>query len=144
MAPSEKGVVLLVEDNETNRLVAGEILGYLGYECIHAHNGREAVEAAQSGKPDLILMDCQMPVMDGYEATGNIRRWEQSQADQTGARRLPIIALTAHAMKGDRDVCLQAGMDDFLTKPLDPDDLAVVLAKWMGGGMAACDHREAV
>ena len=124
-------MVLLVEDNEINREVAGEMIAELGFTCVFAGNGREAVEAVQRGGADLVLMDCQMPIMDGYEATGIIREWERMEAETSGPRRVPIIALTAHAMKGDRDICLQYGMDDFLTKPLDPAALTRTLAKWM-------------
>ncbi len=98
------GVVLLAEDNEINREVASELIAELGFTCLHAVNGREAIEAVRAGRADLVLMDCQMPIMDGYEATGIIREWERTEAGPTGRRRVPIIALTAHAMKGDRDV----------------------------------------
>ena len=125
------GVILLVEDNEINREVASEMITDLGFTCLHAVNGREAVEVVQAGRADLVLMDCQMPVMDGYEATGIIRQWERMETDPSGRRHVPIIALTAHAMKGDRDVCLQAGMDDVLTKPPDPGRLTETLTKWM-------------
>jgi HPt (histidine-containing phosphotransfer) domain-containing protein len=76
-------------------------------------------------------MDCQMPILDGYEATRQIRRWEGEASGSAPQRRLPIVALTAHAMKGDRDTCLQCGMDDFLTKPLEPEALARTLRQWM-------------
>ena len=141
--PTRGGVVLLAEDNEINREVAGEIIRELGYTCLHAVNGREAVEVVQAGSVDLVLMDCQMPIMDGYEATGIIREWERTEAEPTRRRPVPIIALTAHAMKEDRDVCLRAGMDDFLTKPLDPDDLADTLMKWMGAADRESDAQEA-
>lgn len=126
------GTVLLVEDNDINREVASEMIIELGFTCLHAVNGREAVEAVKSGRPDLVLMDCQMPVMDGYEATRVIRDWEKTatESDPFVPRHVPIIALTAHAMKGDRDICIQTGMDDFLTKPLDPDELTRTLTKW--------------
>jgi signal transduction histidine kinase/DNA-binding response OmpR family regulator len=122
------GNVLLAEDNEINREVATEILKELGYHCKWAGNGREVMEIHAQGRIDLILMDCQMPEMDGYEATRAIRLGEEQGKMQ---RRIPIIALTAHATKGDREHCLAAGMDDYLTKPLDPHALASTLEKWM-------------
>jgi len=90
------------------------------------HNGREAVTAWQTGRYDLILMDCQMPVLDGYEATGEIRNLER------GLRHIPIVALTAHAMKGDDLKCMAAGMDDHLTKPLDRERLRLCLDHYLG------------
>jgi signal transduction histidine kinase/DNA-binding response OmpR family regulator len=122
------GTVLLAEDNEINREVATEMLSALGYPCRWVRNGREAVEIWRRGQIDLILMDCQMPEMDGYEATRAIRLEEGSHTDK---RHIPIVALTAHATKGDCDRCLGAGMDDYLTKPMDPELLAATLAKWL-------------
>ena len=92
-----------------------------------AENGRLAIEAMNSRTYDAVLMDCQMPVMDGLTATGEIRRREQ----RTGAARVPIIALTANAMEGDRDRCLAAGMDDFLSKPFTQHQLATLLRRWL-------------
>ena len=128
----KSGLVLLAEDNEINQEVASEMLAALGYRCVRVRNGREALASVRNELADLVLMDCQMPEMDGYEATRLIRLWEQQDAppDRRG-RRLPIVALTAHAMKGDRARCLEAGMDDYLTKPLDPSALAKTLAHWM-------------
>ncbi len=124
--------VLVAEDNEVNRDVATEMLDLVGCECIHARNGKEAVEAAARGGIDVVLMDCQMPVMDGFEAARRIRDAEKS-AERTGfpAARVPIVALTANAMKGDREACLLAGMDDYLTKPLHPEDLVKTVEKWL-------------
>ena len=93
-----------------------------------AVNGREALHAWERGDYDLILMDCRMPEMDGFEATDEIRRRE------AGRSRIPIIALTAHAIKGDRERCLSAGMDDHLSKPVDPDQLHEAIAHWSGRG----------
>ena len=122
------GTVLLAEDNEINQEVAGEILSMLGYQCRWVRNGLEALAAWRQGQFDLVLMDCQMPEMDGYEAAHAIRLEESQQPEQ---RHVPIVALTAHATKGDRDRCLAAGMDDYLSKPLDPDALAAKLARWI-------------
>jgi signal transduction histidine kinase/CheY-like chemotaxis protein len=137
------GTILLAEDNEINREVATELISELGYRCRSARTGREAVEAFREAKVDLVLMDCQMPEMDGYEATRTIRLWEQENSDKRGGRRIPIVALTAHAAKSDRDRCLEAGMDDYLTKPLDPRELARTLHKWVeGDGRAAIPETE--
>ena len=109
--------VLLAEDNEVNRLVASELLMLAGCHCTMAVNGREAVEHALSGEFDVILMDCQMPIMDGYAATRMIRNAEKNDLSK---RHRPIVALTANAIKGDREVCLAAGMDGYVTKPIEP------------------------
>jgi two-component system, sensor histidine kinase and response regulator len=114
--------VLLAEDNVVNRSVAAAILEKRGHSLGHAANGREAVEAAGREAFDLILMDVQMPEMDGFEATRRIR-----EADQKIGRRTPIVAMTAHAMAGDRERCLAAGMDDYLSKPLKTAQLFTLL-----------------
>jgi len=115
--------VLVAEDNEINQIVTREILAKAGFECHIVGNGKLAAEAARAegSSFDLVLMDCQMPEMDGFEATREIRRLEQ--AALPGGRRLPIIALTANAMKGDRELCLGAGMDAYATKPINPAEL---------------------
>lgn len=120
--------ILLVEDNEINREVAGEMLRQLGHTCECVDNGQLALATAAEGRHDLILMDCQMPGMDGYETTGKIREWER---ENTPNRRLPVIALTAHAMKGDREKCIEAGMDSYLTKPLRNEELIDALGTWL-------------
>ncbi len=120
--------VLLAEDNKVNQVVVQKMLQKLGYQVEIAENGRMAVEAARQGGFDIILMDGQMPEMDGFEATGEIRRLE---AEGT-VRRVPIIAVTAHAMQGDRERCIAAGMDDYIAKPIDQDALAAKLAQWVG------------
>ena len=122
------GKVLLVEDNEVNAFIASMTLESLGLSCEQARNGELAVEAFRQGHFDAVLMDCEMPVMDGYEASRRIRAWESSQGRP---ERTPIIALTAHALSGDREACLRGGMDDYLTKPFDRHALAVVLARWL-------------
>ena len=127
-ARGSAGTVLLTEDNEINREVATEILTALGYQVRWVSNGRDAVEAWSRGGVDVVLMDCQMPEMDGYEAVRAIRQEEGRRADGC---RVPVIALTAHAGKSDRDDCLAAGMDDYLSKPLDPPVFEAMLAKWM-------------
>ena len=122
------GEVLLVEDNEVNAFIATMTLESLGIACRHARNGEVAVEMFQGHAFDVILMDCEMPVMDGYEAARRIRTLESID---TARARTPIIALTAHALSGDREVCLQQGMDDYLTKPFDRQELAALLARWL-------------
>jgi PAS domain S-box-containing protein len=123
--------VLLVEDNEINQELAREMIQFAGYTCDCVVNGHEAVQAVRTGGYVLVFMDCMMPEMDGYAATRAIREEEarQAAAGQT-ARRLPIIAMTANAMTGDREVCLAAGMDDYLAKPLNPDDVCRMLLRW--------------
>jgi PAS domain S-box-containing protein len=118
--------VLIAEDNEINRVVARAMLAKQGRRTEIAHNGREAVEMALSGDYGAILMDCQMPELDGYQAARTIRAAE-------GSRRIPIIAMTAHSMPGDRERCLAAGMDDYLSKPVDPVQLYTVLERWLPG-----------
>jgi len=118
--------VLLVEDNLINQEVASALLETLHCDCTIAGNGKQALDAlaADSGF-DLVLMDCQMPEMDGYEATRCIRAGEAA-----GGSHIPIVALTANAMAGDRELCLDAGMDDFLSKPFQLHELSSVLGKW--------------
>ena len=123
--------VLLVEDHPVNRKVASRLLRELGCEVWQAENGAEALELLGPEAPfDLVLMDCQMPELDGYEATRRLREAEAA----SGRRRLPVIAMTAHAMQGDREKCLAAGMDDYLTKPVSREALAAVLLRWAAGG----------
>ena len=119
--------VLVAEDNATNQIVARGMLEQAGLQVDIVGNGREAVGALQKNEYDLVFMDCQMPVMDGYEATGRIRQLEK----EAGASRIPIVALTAHAMKGDREHCLAVGMDDYLAKPFTEQELYLVLKKWL-------------
>lgn len=127
---SDTRLVLVVEDDPTNRRVIGAMLRRLGYQCDMATNGREAVEAVERTAYSAVLMDCLMPVMDGYEATRSIREHE-SAAQQTGSeRRVPIIAVTALAFQGARDRCLSVGMDDYLTKPVMVETLTEILERW--------------
>ena len=122
--------VLLAEDNEINQEVAREFLRNMGAECRVVNNGKLALAALESDRFDLVLMDCQMPEMDGYEATRQIRQQEaQGRCFSLRGRRLPIVALTAHAIKGDRERCLAAGMDNCVTKPIDPGLLEAAIKK---------------
>ncbi len=123
--------ILLVEDNAVNRLIATKMLEKLGATTEIAINGVEAVEKWQSGKFDLIFMDCQMPEMDGYEATRKIRELEIVQKINF---RIPIVALTAHAMEEDRKHCLEAGMDEYLSKPVKAESLRLALDTWVKKG----------
>ena len=117
--------VLLVEDNEINQQVANELLEYVGMIVTIAENGLEAVKAVSQADYDLIFMDLEMPEMDGYEASRTIRRDDRRNAD------IPIIAMTAHAMSGVREKCLDAGMNDHLSKPIDPPELTATLVRWI-------------
>jgi two-component system sensor histidine kinase/response regulator len=119
--------ILLAEDNLINQKVAVSLLKKLGYHADVVSNGREAITALKEYPYDMVLMDCQMPEMDGYEATGHIR----SLVSNGVKPDIPIIAMTAHAMKGDREKCIEAGMDDYLTKPVVPDHLSAMLKKWL-------------
>jgi signal transduction histidine kinase/HPt (histidine-containing phosphotransfer) domain-containing protein/ActR/RegA family two-component response regulator len=119
--------VLLAEDNVTNQIVAEGMLELFGCKVDMAINGKEAVQMVRDQKYDLVLMDCQMPELDGYNATGEIREFEKL----TKCTHLPIVALTAHAMSGDRERCISVGMDDYLSKPLRQDQLGAILEKWL-------------
>ncbi len=122
--------ILVVEDNPANQQVAVAMLEILGCRVAVAADGRAALEAIGRNAYDLVLMDCQMPVMDGYQATAEIRRLE---AREPGARRLPIVALTARVVEEDRERCVEAGMDDYLSKPFKRDALAALLRRWLEG-----------
>jgi PAS domain S-box-containing protein len=128
-----RGDILVVEDNLINQQVALGILQIQGYRVTVANNGKEAVDTYAQGAFDLILMDCHMPEMDGFEATMEIRRREQL----AGGKRVPIVALTANAMAQDREECLNAGMDDHLAKPFSMQTMQEMLDRWMPGPAAA-------
>ncbi|MFN3841883.1 MAG: ATP-binding protein [Rehaibacterium terrae] len=123
-----EGHVLLVEDNPVNLMVSQRLLGLMGLSCDTAANGKEALARLAATGYDAVLMDCQMPVLDGYAAT---RQWRRHEAAQ-GLARTPIIAMTANAMAGDRQRCLDAGMDDYLAKPVTRSQLEQTLALWLG------------
>ena len=116
--------MLLVEDNPVNQLVAKGMLGKLGCEVLLANHGGEALSVLESQQVDLVLMDCNMPVMDGYETTRHIRQ-------QPEHAQLPIIALTANALSDERERCRAAGMNDYLAKPFRKEELAALLDQWL-------------
>lgn len=123
-----RGTVLVVEDNRANQMVAQAMLAKAGFECVIAKNGSAAVEQVKNGRFSLILMDCTMPIMDGYEATAHIRDYESN----TG-RHTPVLALTANNDSNQAKACLEAGMDDYLAKPLLLSDLIAKLQRWVPG-----------
>ena len=131
-----KARILLVEDNPVNLMVAQRLLQILGADCDTAGNGQVALEKMEAGDYDLILMDCQMPVLDGYSAT---RRWRELEQQRNATRRLPIVAMTANAMAGDRQKCLDAGMDDYLAKPVSRQELEQCVNRWKGTQMRVPD-----
>ncbi len=118
--------VLVVEDNVTNQAVAQGMLEKFGVHIDLVANGQEAITALEQLPYDLVFMDCQMPVMDGYDATRRIRDPQSSVKDHN----IPVIAMTANAMQGDRDKCIEAGMDDHIAKPVDPRKLRRALEQW--------------
>ncbi len=126
-APVADTRILLVEDNESNRMVAGAVLTRAGYRVDMAEDGRIALQMVASGEYGLLLMDCQMPVMDGFEATARLRAGEAGES----AKTLPIIALTAHAMQGDREKCLEVGMNDYISKPFKSREMLATVARWL-------------
>lgn len=127
VAETLNGHVLLVEDNPVNQVIA-KMLEKAGLTYEVAVNGEEAVTRyKQLHEFNLLLMDCQMPVMDGYEATQAIRQYEQ----EAGLQRIPVVAMTANAMEGDKEKCLIAGMDDYIAKPVKQDALKQVLGNWL-------------
>ena len=129
--------VLLAEDNPVNVEVAKAMLESLGLQAQVAQNGMEALQAVRKGGVEAVLMDCQMPVMDGFAATAAIRRAERESGVP---RTLPIIAITANALQGDREACLAAGMDDYLSKPFTQQQLAAVIGRWIALPLAGSVH----
>ncbi len=133
--------VLLVEDQPLNRNVVRGMIEGLGGSVDAVGNGLDAVEVAARDGYDVILMDCEMPVMDGYAATAEIRRLEKERA-QTGKRqRIPILAMTGHAMDGERDRCFDSGMDDYLGKPFNREQLLALLGRWLEVRPAVAEAR---
>ncbi|MBK9306279.1 MAG: response regulator [Nitrospira sp.] len=135
-APTFSGHVLLGEDNPVNQEIAQLMLETLGCTVTLAQNGREVLTQAKTASIDLILMDCQMPEMDGFEATRLIREWEQTESRTP----VPIIALTAHASPGDREHCLAIGMSDYLSKPFSMEQLQTLLSCWLHPSTAPATH----
>ncbi|MER8848026.1 response regulator [Mesorhizobium australicum] len=131
-APNIPIDILIAEDNDVNQMVFGQILNGLGLSYRIAGNGRTAVEMYRSLHPRLVLMDVSMPEMNGYEATRAIRAIEASSGGH-----IPIIGVTAHALKGDRDKCIEAGMDDYLPKPVSPDRLGAKIGTWLSETVVA-------
>jgi CheY-like chemotaxis protein len=123
--------ILLAEDNAVNRKFAVRAIENAGHKVFVANNGREAVEAWERDRYDVVLMDVQMPEMDGFEATSQIRRLEQQRKTTT---RTPIIAMTANAMKGDKERCLEAGMDGYISKPVKRQTLIAEIERVLGTG----------
>lgn len=119
--------ILLVEDNPVNLLVAQKLLAVLGFDADTATDGDAALSSMESTRYDMVFMDCQMPVLDGYAAT---RRWRAMETE-SGGRPVPIVAMTANAMAGDRERCLAAGMDDYLSKPVAREQLDACLQRWL-------------
>jgi PAS domain S-box-containing protein len=129
-APTRPMRILVADDNEINQMVAVEMLRSAGWDAVVADNGRQAVDAVASGEFDLVLMDCQMPEMDGFEAARLLRQQEAAGATlRRGGGPLPIIALTARAVLGDRQLCLDAGMTDYVTKPINPAALFAAMGR---------------
>jgi CheY-like chemotaxis protein len=126
--PATRGQLLVAEDNAVNQKLVRRLLEKLNCSVDIVGNGREAVEAVAARRYDLVFMDCQMPEMDGFTATRTIREAEGDQQHTT------IIAMTAHAMAGDRERCIDAGMDDYMSKPINPQLLESVVKQWLKAG----------
>ncbi|MDR3583940.1 MAG: response regulator [Desulfosporosinus sp.] len=117
--------LLIVEDDTIIRMVLENFSKQKGWKVILAENGKAGIDAYQAQEFDVIIMDCQMPVLDGYQTTGAIRQLEGQRS-----RHIPIIAMTANTLKGDLETCLNAGMDDYLTKPVDKNTFYSIVDKW--------------
>ncbi len=130
--------ILIVEDNLTNQLVAQNILEKLAFQCDIANHGREGLEMVEKGSYDIVLMDCQMPEMNGFEATEAIRNINNDITNSD----VVIIAMTANAMAGDREKCLEAGMDDYISKPLEPQELVDIVEKWLHKAVESANPEE--
>lgn len=137
LCPPLRGKVLIAEDNPLNQAVALAMLERMGLTGVVASDGGQAVTMVRDGAFDLVLMDCQMPLMDGFEATAQIRRLDARRGGQ-----VPIVALTANAMPGDEQRCLAAGMDAFLAKPYTMANLHTVLARWLTNGPPAAESED--
>jgi two-component system, sensor histidine kinase and response regulator len=131
----ERKRILIVEDNAVNQRVAAALIERVGHSCEIANDGKEAISALRRIPFDLVLMDCQMPVMDGYEASRSIRELES----RIGGH-IPIVAMTANAMDGDREKCLEAGMDDYIAKPVTSNELYAKLEHWLEKTQASLDR----
>ena len=140
--PARGKTVLLVEDNAVNAFISAASLESMGVASVHAVDGTVAVDLYRKRRFDAILMDCEMPVMDGFAATRLIREHEE----RMGLRRTPIIALTANALTGDREHCLAQGMDDYLSKPIELHQLSALIARWLGSESVAAnvEHTDVV
>jgi CheY-like chemotaxis protein len=132
---TKKPLVLVVDDFADNREMYSEYLTFSGYDVIEAKNGKEALEAAQSRAPDIIIMDLSLPVMDGWEATRRLKADDRT-------RRIPVVALTGHALAGHSQGAREAGCDSFLAKPCLPDQLVAEIKRMLATGKAAIKSKE--
>ncbi len=134
-------MILVAENNEVNQIVLEQILIDAGHSYVIVENGKLALELFKAERPDLVLMDVSMPEMNGLEATKAIR-----EADLRAGERMhtPIIGVTAHAMKGDKEMCLEAGMDDYMPKPISPDALQAKIVEWLEKSGSADTTQSAV
>jgi len=121
-------MILVAEDNDVNQIVVEQILLDAGHAYVIVENGRLALERFKAERPDLVLMDVSMPEMNGLEATAAMRQVEGEAGDGV---RTPIIGLTAHALPGDKEMCIGAGMDDYMPKPFNPEVLQATIAEWL-------------
>ncbi len=139
MRDRERVHVLVAEDNPVNQKVAARTLEKLGFRARIAANGKEALAAIEREHFDLVLMDCQMPEMDGFEATARLRAIESER----GGARMPVVAMTANAMSGDREQCIAAGMDDYIAKPFNPQELLRILERWTARASSSAESEPA-